>query len=122
VLSGAKTCFKPRAPFGIVGFSNGGDFVSGAFGLCLKPKAKWYIAIGSGGLKFLNKKDIRSCAPFRMQIGRGDVTYRRTSAFFSRIKPYATNLELQTFKGGHIISEEVLVPEILKLQSALGTP
>jgi predicted esterase len=115
VATAAKKCFPKGSDFGLMGFSNGGNFVYGAYYFCPKPQAQWYMAFGAGGLSYIHGSKLPKCGPLLINIGNKDVTFNRTQAFYRRIRPYSKQVRYEIFSGGHIIHEARLVSDLIKL-------
>lgn len=116
VLDGAKTCFPEKSSFGLVGFSNGGFFSTGAYGLCLEPRPLWTLSFGSAGLGFQHPSSFRSCGPLRLFVGSREGIRARTELLYKRLKPYVKDINLIIYEGWHDVDESSLVKEIRVLE------
>ena len=83
------TCFEPGQSFGLIGFSDGGNFVNDLFARCDVTGPQWFMSIGSEGRLQGVRRDLSRCGNIWVLAGRHE-------PFFPETRTYAHLLS----KGG----------------------
>ncbi len=96
----SSECLKYQDKLAVIGFSNGGYFVTQLFFDCPDHKVQWYMTIGSGGLSF-NPKTLKKCGPIRFFTGKSDLTRNKAARFTQRLKTLSIDANHFEYPGGH---------------------
>lgn len=103
--------------FGIIGFSNGGFFVSKLLQHGITNEPLWFLSIGSAGSwNSKNKIDLKNRSPIVILIGRHDRWhYDYAHKYANYLKEAKANVHLMAFDGGHEMLAQPIIEAIKKL-------
>jgi predicted esterase len=110
IQAAAKQCFGD-SKFGLVGFSNGGNFVESLMRSCAASDYSQLIAVGGGNLRKVlsDPASLSSCQPkLLMVIGDKDAGAEATKKAFKTLQDLQAPVEMQTYHGGHVLLAEPL--------------
>lgn len=96
IRSAAATCFAPRQSFGLIGFSDGGNFVNDLFARCETTGPRWFISIGSEGRLQALRQDLSRCRGIWVLAGRHEPFFAETRTYahlLSKAGAHATFIE-----------------------------
>ena len=102
-------CFPEGAPFGLIGFSNGGYYVGRVVMRCLKPQPAWALTIGSAGdLMHATSDDLGTCAPTMVLVGEKDMVKNGARLFAEALAKKKLRVQFKTYPGGHTVPYRLL--------------
>jgi poly(3-hydroxybutyrate) depolymerase len=109
-------CFNGGSTDGVIGFSNGGYFVTRLMQLCLDDAPKWFLAIGSAGnADFGGRSDLSSCGFTSFLIGNRDITREKTRGLVRGLSRRKARVSFRVFKGGHKFLPKTVIRQLIEM-------
>jgi hypothetical protein len=110
-------CFNGGSTDGVIGFSNGGYFVTRLMQLCLDDAPKWFLAIGSAGnADFGGRSDLSSCGFTSFLIGNRDITREKTRGLVRSLSRRKARVSFRVFKGGHKFLPKAVIRQLIEMR------
>lgn len=107
VQAAAGKCFEPRAPFGIIGFSDGGNLANELYLLCRPSSAQWTVSVGSeGALPRNDKRSLSGCGAIALVAGRHEPTLAVTRGFVRQLAARGARVRYIEHPGPHDVPFE----------------
>lgn len=103
IKSSSSGCIDFDKPTGLIGFSNGGYYVTKLMQTCQYPNVIWGVATGSSG-----NMSSSLCGDLHLLIGKRDLTYTKAKNFFLSMKKKHTHIFFHDFHGGHDLNFDSL--------------
>ena len=97
----SDTCFRSRGRFGLIGFSNGGNFANALFLRCNAPSPAWIVAIGSEGGVPRDSAPLSSCGPIRLIAGRHDPAFANSRGLARQLASHGADVRFIEHPGLH---------------------
>lgn len=116
INAAAGECFESRAPFGIIGFSDGGNLANQLYLQCRPPGARWIVSVGSeGALPASDKRSLSGCGAITLVAGRHEPTLAVTRGFARQLAARGAQVRYIEHPGPHDIPFEETVSAIGEL-------
>lgn len=118
ILESRLNCISPNKTFGLIGFSNGGYFLTQWYkkGIDSKNNIAFLIAIGASKGSIQTKIDLSKNPPLIMITGNQDkFNNDPQDVFANELKALKGNVHSIKFNGAHEINEKTLEETLLSL-------
>jgi predicted esterase len=120
VKSQAETCFPSRTPFGLIGFSNGGNFANALFLQCSAGNPAWIVSIASEGGVPKDLAPLSSCGPIRLIAGRHDPAFANSRGLARQLAKHGADVRFIEHPGLHELPFEQTRAAVAELSRSDG--
>jgi predicted esterase len=117
IESQANTCFRSPARFGLIGFSNGGNFANALFLRCSAGNPAWIVSVGSEGGVPRDSAPLSTCGEIRLIAGRHDPAFASSRGLARQLARRGADVRFIEHPGLHELPFEQTLAVVADLSS-----